>query len=63
MNIYKWLLSRDMFFWIGVSGILVTGIIHAIIYHYNQTHITERFNFYLVWIIFLIISALKKHLP
>lgn len=62
MKIYNWLLSRDMFFWIGMSGILITGIIHGIIFYYNRTHITERFNFYLVWLIFLIISVLKKRL-
>ncbi len=60
MKFYNWLQSRNMFFWIGVSGIFITALIHWIIYHYNKTHITARFNFYLVWIIFLIISAFNK---
>lgn len=63
MKYYNWLVTRDIFFWIGISGILLTGLVHGIIYHYTRTHITERFNFYLVWIIFILISILKKRLP
>jgi len=63
MKFHNWLLTRDIYFWIGLSGMLITALIHGIIYHYTRTHITGRFNFYLVWIIFLLISILKNRLP
>lgn len=60
MNWIRWLSKRNFFFWTGLSGLVVTAITHLIIYHYQGVHITARFNFYLVWVIFLIVGLFLK---
>jgi hypothetical protein len=60
MIFIRWLSNRNVFFWIGLSGMIITALIHLIIYYYQGTHITRKFNFYLVWIIFLIAGLLSK---
>lgn len=54
----RWLSNRNVFFWIGLSGMIITAFIHLIIYFYQGTHITGKFNFYLVWILFLMAGLL-----
>ncbi|MBR9998908.1 MAG: hypothetical protein KFF73_08055 [Cyclobacteriaceae bacterium] len=60
MKFSRWWSARDIFFWIGVSGMIITAMIHLVLYLYLGSHITDKFNFYLVWIIFLIVGLFKK---
>lgn len=46
--------------WIGIAGMIITLIVHAFFYFKAGRDISGRFNFYLVWVIFILLGILMR---